>query len=309
MDAMRAGIVGSVIIATVGGIVVAPYVQEQLMPCRSPLTYHIETVDKRFNVSQADARRAVSDAVALWENASGHDLFQEANDGTVAVRFVYDERQKVGQQLKDLGLKLDGSRKTYEQLEARYNQQRALFERESASFKSMLADYDRRRQDYDREVADINARGATEQDAKRIADERKTLLSDAEKLQGKQAYINNLVKEVNVLAEQLNTMAPAINDDIETFNTVGSERGDEFEAGNYVRDADGRRIDVFVIDDQAQFTRILTHEFGHALGIPHVADEGAVMYRLNIGKDLALKPADIAALDEACGFEPGATAR
>ncbi len=304
MSAMRAGIAASVIIATVGGVVVAPYVQEQFLPCRSPLTYHVDVIDKRFNVSQEDAHKAVTDAVALWEKVSGHDLFEEKEDGTVTVQFVYDERQKIGQQLKDLGLKLDGSRKAYQQLEARYNQQRALFEQESASFKSQLAAYDKRRAAYDREIADLNTTGATQEDAARVADERRAIVAEAEKLQGKQAYINNLVKEVNILAEQLNTMAPEINGDVDTFNTVGSSRGEEFEAGNYVRDAQGRRIDVFVIDDQSQLTRILTHEFGHALGIPHVEDEKAVMYRLNIGTDLALKRADIAALNEVCGFDP-----
>jgi len=45
---------------------------------------------------------------------------------------------------------------------------------------------------------------------------------------------------------------------------------------------------------------VLAHEMGHALGLEHVADAQAIMYKINQGKRLSLTEDDIAALNAQC---------
>jgi hypothetical protein len=66
---------------------------ESLDPCRSPLAWHVTTVDPEFGFSIEDVERATRDAARVWEEAAGRDLFRHDTAG-MAIRMVYDERQR-----------------------------------------------------------------------------------------------------------------------------------------------------------------------------------------------------------------------
>jgi len=70
----------------------------------------------------------------------------------------------------------------------------------------------------------------------------------------------------------------------------------------YERDADGERINIYQFESKEKLMRVLAHEFGHALGLDHVEDSQAIMYRLNNGVNQKLTEADISALSERCNL-------
>jgi len=84
------------------------------------------------------------------------------------------------------------------------------------------------------------------------------------------------------------------------YNTTNFSNGEEFEEGEYIRDASGQRINIYEFGNETDLIRVLTHELGHALGLKHVTDPGAIMYELNQSDNEALTEADIRELSSMC---------
>lgn len=278
----------------------------QIAPCRVPIPYLIAPIDPRFEVSRADVERAARDAVAVWEAAVGRDLFVEIATGTpvVTVAFEYDVRQETTETLKDLGSQISQTNSKYEAVEADYNWKRSIFLQKKAAFESEAAAFERDAAAYQREVDSWNARGGAPQaTVNELNRDKAELRSRSQTLQAHQREVNALADEVNTLAKQLNLMAHDINATARTYNTVGAQTGEEFEEGVYESRAGRETITVFEFDSQARLTRLLAHEFGHAIGLDHVEGEESIMYRLNSSSNSKPTDDDIAALEAACRIQ------
>jgi hypothetical protein len=62
--------------------------------CDTPIGWRVGFVDSRFGLGGAELRRAIEDAVALWENAAGRRLFEHDPHGGMPIDLVYDDRQQ-----------------------------------------------------------------------------------------------------------------------------------------------------------------------------------------------------------------------
>jgi hypothetical protein len=274
----------------------------RLIPCARPVTYSIGFIDPRFGITREQLSAALAGAADLWESPANKALFQEKPSGGMVVSAIYDYRQEAQRKMKELGLKVDEGKQSYDALRAKHDALSVSFSAKQKEYDALKATFDRKKAEYEALLAQTQARGATPEDEQRLAAMAKDINARVDPLNAKQTALQKTVGELNAVVTVLNGLSRETNRAVDAYNQVGTSLHDEYDAALYTRNVYGEKIDVFAFDDAQELKRLLAHELGHALGLEHVADSGAVMYYLNVSKVPALNGTDIAALKERCGL-------
>jgi len=272
-------------------------------PCRRPLSYRIGTVDARFGVSREDFSEAVKQATSIWRERVPRELFREEPNGVVEINLVYDFRQESADRLKALSLQIGNTKASYEELKSRFLALKAEAEEKGGGLSQDFATYNQR-------VAAFNGRmeaarrqgGLSDSVHRRFESERRELDSQKEELQRRQNELKAIGETLNSLVVVVNGIATNLNLDVVDYRETGDKLGPEFSEGEYVRDGQRQSITVYHFPSRDGLVRVLTHEFGHAMGIAHLENPQAIMHRLMRSESLELAPEDIAALKAKCGF-------
>ncbi len=282
-----------------------PYLWQRLAalyaPCQRPLAYTIGRFDERFGLARAELLAALSEAEHVWEKPISRDLFNYADRGRLEINLVYDARQAATEILTEMGLVIADTENSYQNLKAQYTLLKNQYDRERAALDTMVSDFEKRKAAYEQRVNDWNSRGgAPKGEYEKLEREKGILQTSLAAIENAQDELNALAEKINALATTMNRLATELNLNVEQYNTVGASRGEEFEEGTYQEDRAGRRINIYEYSSREKLTRVLAHEFGHALGLPHVEDGQAIMYRLNQGENKTPTAADLAELKKVC---------
>jgi cell division protein FtsL len=257
----------AVIILCAGAVLYSRH--RALRPCGHLIMYSVGVIDPRFEVTKDGVVRDAGLAAAIWNRAARRPLFEyDAVAGPLKINLVYDARQ----QNATLGIALN------EQDAAQDTARRTLY-----AARDRLTD---QKDSYNLDVQTLNARGGATADESRALETRRMAL-DA------------LSDSLRRAAASYNERNNAIKSKVDQFN---QQAGQIFTAGRYVHNDTGERIDVFRAIGDTELTRLLAHEFGHALGLDHNADSASIMYDLSETGNLTPSPADLRSLRTVCGM-------
>ncbi len=270
-------------------------------PCTKPLTYHIGSIDSGFNVSQSEFTDDINTAATIWEKTLNRKLFAYSNSGSVEINLIYDARQQTTDTLDTIGTVIDANKTNYDVLNATYQKKVAEYARQKISVENAMSSFQADNATYEQEVSYWNSRGGADKNQYALLQNKKmNLEQDMASIQNLQQTLNQLIQDVNSLAEKLNRMALDLNTKVQTYNTIGASTGKEFNEGEYIEDNGTRTIAIYQFDTKARLIRVLAHELGHALGLNHVDDPKAIMYKLNSSENDTPTTADITELKTAC---------
>ncbi len=275
---------------------------QSVMPCSAPITYTVGSIDPRFGISTSTVLASVASATKVWSDAAGKSLFvYDPLHAVLTVSFVYDSRQETTKKLSSLGLTINDDLSSYNALKAKYDSLAADYASSKRAFDTAYATYQHQSTLYQQQVNISNAKGGAQADVyTQLNAQKASLDAQRDHIQTLQSHLNDDADSINALVSVLNHMVSILNIDTSKYNSVGAGTGQEFEEAVFESSPGREDIQVYEYDSSARLTRVLSHEFGHALGLDHVDDSGAIMYRLNQSSNTTPNKSDIAELDRVC---------
>jgi DNA repair exonuclease SbcCD ATPase subunit len=272
-------------------------------PCALPKTWSLSPIDPRFGISQETVKLYSTESALPWNDAypANELLHYQERDGDIKITFVYDERQRTtirNERLKQTiemeKDQLDDLKRTIESLRAEYSSLEETITKKTEDYTSHLSQHNS-------EVSYWNSKGGAP------TDDYQALQRDEASLETERAALNALINRFNKLAGLIknygrdhNEVVDTLNNQIETLNETALR---DFEEGTY--DPNTKTITIYEYADATALKRVLTHEFGHALGLKHVDDKGSIMYPINQGENLELAEADKEELQRVCQEKTG----
>lgn len=252
------------------------FVKENLYTsyCSTPIYYKEGSIDPRFGLSRQEVIKASNLAANIWNEEVGFDVFSYDPDATLTINMVYDQRQSLDTQIRNLQGGLDSGKITLDSEREYYESQVALFEEKSADFQRKVNDWNTKR-------------GGSQEEYDALVREQDVLEQEADRL-------NQIAEQLNLSAYEYNTQVDEINNTIDTFNSVLEEKPEE---GLY--DSFNSEIYIYFNNDPDKLIRTIAHELGHARGLGHTNDEKDLMYPVTTNV-LTLSETDINMLEKIC---------
>lgn len=274
------------------------YYYSQAHPCISPRTYTLGSVDERFGIDREAVKEIMVEVEAIWETALGRELFTYNESTSFKIDFIYDDRQQRSEEAEATKAALEQKENVSKSVGIEYTKLVAEYDALKKKYESKIIQYNSRLKTFNDTVASYNESGGAPQAVYDDLQKTEKILKVEEvSLEAEASKIKALTQDINGLSARGNNLISEYNDDVIQYNQTytGSE---EFTQGEYRGDS----IAIYHFKDNTELKNVLVHEFGHALGLPHVEGKASLMYYLMDKQPTTskLSPEDLAALGLVC---------
>lgn len=276
--------------------------RRQFFPCTYPVTYSLASIDAKFNLSNEEILSTLKEAEDLWEKPTKANLFDyDQAKGEVKVNFIFDSRQQATLELDKIGIQIKDTKDNFDSLRVKYDTTLIAYTASKADYELKLTNINKEKQSLESDIKNENQNGGADKDTYNKLQSRQAALNkNIDQLNSQLDSLNNQVAQLNSMAGTLNKISSNLNLNVKQYNKIGASNGEEFQEGVYMREGLSEHIDIFQYSTRQQLVRVLAHELGHALGMNHVDDTKAIMYKLNQSENLTPTEDDINEVSKAC---------
>lgn len=253
--------------------------------CATPLPWWIAELDPRFGLTRDEVTAIVNRAAGLWEFAVGARLFSHEPNAGIAIRFLFDERQAHTLERRRQEAAFDSADARLRSWRAELDTHAAREARRREQHRERLLDFQRRVAEHNAEVAAWNERGSAPADVVARLDslgaeldrERRDLARWEEELVAAERRLEAEAERFNrALADHRRTA-----DSLVRAFPVRRIQSGRYQESLKLRDGQvvglEREIRIHQFDNPEDLVFIIAHELGHALGLGHAEEPGALM--------------------------------